>query len=307
MIANSLAADERGTRARESVFCRVESIDGNPIRTASGQLLPADGATTDDVQAAAIWIASSCRPDSAGQTCSASSPVMKSLQLHHRRGRTIATFCTGAFFLARAGLLAGRVATTHWAAARQFQLQFPSIEVRAAELVVEQDNIITGGAVTSYNNVALRLVSRILGPEIADRTARVMLIDINQVAQDLFFNFAASDVAHGDLIVERAQRWMERRLSAPFNAKELSAEVGVSPRTLNRRFRSAVGEAPFQHLQRLRVEVAKQLLQSSRQSVEAVSERVGYADVSSFRQVFRRTTGMSPREFKDRVTSQALG
>ena len=100
----------------------------------------------------------------------------------------------------------------------------------------------------------------------------------------------------------RAQRWMEKSLAQGFSLAELARHLAVSERTLNRRFKLATGEAPLHYLQSLRVDVAKRLLESKGLSVDAVSARVGYSDLSTFRRLFRRETGLSPREYQRRFS-----
>jgi transcriptional regulator GlxA family with amidase domain len=108
----------------------------------------------------------------------------------------------------------------------------------------------------------------------------------------------ARDPQHSDALVARAQRWMEKSLQHGFSLAALARHLSVSERTLNRRFKLAVGEAPLQYLQSLRVDVAKRLLETGKSRVDAVGARVGYRDLSTFRRLFKRETGLSPREYQ---------
>jgi transcriptional regulator GlxA family with amidase domain len=150
--------------------------------------------------------------------------------------------------------------------------------------------------VTTALNLALRIVEKFAGAEIAASTARMLLIDTNRVSQSAYASAPdASD--HADALVARAQRWMEKSLRQGFSLPELARHLSVSERTLNRRFRLATGQAPLQYLQSLRVAVAKRLLEGRAARVEAVAGRVGYHDLSTFRRLFRRETGLSPRDY----------
>jgi len=286
-------------RPFEPYTWRVESMDGRPVRTASGQVVPVDGkidgrARADVVVVTAPFVgdmdAFIARRDLVGD-------LAHHLRRRHRAGSLIATFCTGAYILAEAGLLDGRVATTHWARSSDFARRYPKVELRAREILTEQENILCSGAVTSFLDLAVRLVEKLSGPRLADITARSLLIDTGRSSQAAY---AVRLQAHGhaDPVVARAQRAMEEALADPPRLSDLAARLAVSERTLHRRFRQAVGESPLAWLQDLRIEAAKQLLASSDLGYESVGERVGYADPSAFRLLFKRRTGLTPREYR---------
>lgn len=306
MAANRIAVESGSGNGRTpSIEWRVESIDGKPVRTASGQVIAVDGRINGKSAADAIWVTGPFVSD-IGLFMSRPtvlSPLLDALRRQHERGTLIATYCTGAFLLAEAGLLNGRVATTHWSKAKSFSSRYPDVELRASEVLTEQDNVLCSGAVTSYQNLALRLVEKLANARAAAATAKVMLIDANRGSQDSFIDFSRIDrLEHDDQLVARAQRWMEKHIHEPFNLASLSRHLAVSERTINRRFKLAVGEPPLKYLQTLRIEVAKRLLESKRLSIDAVSERVGYIDISSFRQLFKRVTGVSPGDYRRRFS-----
>ena len=205
-----------------------------------------------------------------------------------------------------AGLLDGGVATTHWAQAKTFARRYPEVDLRVSEILTEQNHILCSGAVTTSLNLALRLVEKFAGPEVAAATGKMMLIDTNRVSQSSYASLSEAP-GHSDALVARAQRWMEKSLNQGFSLSELARHLAVSERTLNRRFKLATGEAPLHHLQSLRVDVAKRLLATTGLSVEAVSARVGYSDLSTFRRLFRRETGLSPREYQRRFSRRHAG
>ena len=154
---------------------------------------------------------------------------------------------------------------------------------------------------TTSLNLALRLVEKFAGPQVAAATGKMMLIDTNRVSQSSYASLPER-ASHSDALVARAQRWMEKSLAQGFSLAELARHLAVSERTLNRRFKRATGEAPLHYLQSLRVDVAKRLLENKGLSVDAVSARVGYSDLSTFRRLFRRETGLSPREYQRRFS-----
>jgi transcriptional regulator GlxA family with amidase domain len=286
---------------------QVESMDGRPVQTASGQIVRVDGAINARAIADAIvvpgpFVASIegfiSRPD-------VLRPLYAALRRQHERGALLASYCTGSFILAEAGLLDKRAATTHWAQAETFARRYPGVDLRISEILTEQNRILCSGAVTTSLNLAIRLVEKFAGAEIAAATAKMMLIDTNRVSQSSYASLP--EARHSDELVARAQRHMEKSLQHGFNLTRLAHHLAVSERTLNRRFRLALGKAPLHYLQSLRVDVAKQLLEERGLKVDAVGERVGYRDLSTFRRLFKRETGLSPREYQRRFVRRRPG
>jgi transcriptional regulator GlxA family with amidase domain len=281
----------------------IESLDGKPITTASGQIVRADRAIHAGSKTSAVIVSAPFLADInrfLDEKRQALQPLMSGLHQLHKAGALLATYCTGSFLFAEAGLLDGRMATTHWARAREFNKRFPNVDLRASEVMTEDDGILCSGAVTSYLNLALRLVAKLSGEKQAEMTARTLLIDPNRVSQA---SYAIMDVEnqeeHSDQLVRRARRWMRSHLNESIRVANLARELGTTERTLNRRFKAAFGEAPLRHLQKLRIETAKRLLISDKAaSLEAVCSFVGYQDVSTFRLLFKRVTGLSPRDYR---------
>ncbi|MBN3830410.1 helix-turn-helix domain-containing protein [Burkholderia sp. Ac-20344] len=303
--ANHLASTTSQGRTSAPFRWRVESIGGRPVRTTSGQIIPVDGAIDGSSPADAIWLTSPFVADLERllDRPVTLAPLFDALRRQHARGTLIATYCTGTFLLAEAGLLDGRLATTHWSKASSFRARYPDVALRASDILTEQDGILCGGAVTSYQNLALRLIDKLANARLAASVARLMLIDMNRVSQDSFIDLdRMGHRGHDDPTIARAQRWMEKHLREPFSLARLSDHVAMSERTLHRRFRDAVGAPPLRYLQTLRIEVAKRLLAETKLAIDTVCERVGYADISGFRQLFKRETGISPGEYRRRFT-----
>jgi transcriptional regulator GlxA family with amidase domain len=215
-----------------------------------------------------------------------------------RRGAVVASACTGAFVLAEAGLLAGRAATTHWRYAEALQLRHPQVDLRPERMVVEDRGICTSGGANACFDLALYLVARLAGPDLARATADALVMDVREDQRPYMRSRRASGVA--DVRLERALTFMHAQYARPFTLEEPAKAAGVSVRTLKRLFREALATTPKAYVQGLRVEAAKHLLGQPARSVEEVAAAVGYTDAASFRLVFRRLAGCAPREFRSR-------
>jgi len=310
--ANHFAAKNAPSQGREfqPIAWGVESLDGQPVRAASGRAIAVDGRIDARKRADAIVVTAPFVAAMDGFIARRDQlhALSSALRRQHKAGAVVATYCTGSYLLAEAGLLDGRIATTHWSKAADFARRYPRVELRANEVLTEQDGILCSGAVTSFLNLALRLVEMFAGERLAVTTAKALLIDTNRISQASYATLL-DEHGHSDRLVARAQHRMEATLQQGFRLSELAAHLAVSERTLNRRFKRATGDTPLEYLQTLRVEVAKRVLESGRVSLEAVTQRVGYGDPSTFRELFKRKTGLSPgeyrRRFARRMTSNA--
>jgi len=302
-LANAVWAGRNGGGKMPPLQWRVESLDGKPVRAASGQVVSVDGPINARAAADAVIVAAPFVANLEGFLASKEllNPLYAALRRQHERGTLLASYCVGSFILAEAGLLDGGVATTHWARATTFARRYPEVDLRVAEILTEQNNILCSAAVTTSFNLALRIVEKFAGRQVAAKTGRMMLIDTNRVSQSSYA-VMQEEPQHADALVARAQRVMEKSLRQGFNLGELARHLAVSERTLNRRFKVALGAAPLQYLQALRVDVAKRLLQMGGLTVDVVGERVGYHDLSTFRRLFKRETGLSPRDYQRRFS-----
>lgn len=213
--------------------------------------------------------------------------------------RLLAASCSSACLLARAGLLDGRRATTSWWLSAYFRKQFPQVTLDAEELVVRDGAFVTSGGVTSYLDLALWLVGHFGGEALRQMTAKVLVMDANRASQAPYIASAMIQDA-GHAVVERARHWLNQRMDQAWTIAALAQYCNTTPRTLLRRFQEAVGMSPVQYAQQLRVERAKALLESTRLSLEEITGRCGYGDVSTFSKTFKRWAQVTPREYRTR-------
>ena len=210
-------------------------------------------------------------------------------------GATLAASCASSFLLAEAGVLDGRQATTSWWLAPTFARWYPHVHLMADRVVVADGQLITGGAAMAQMDVMLALVARFAGTEIADTCARYLLLD-KRSSQSPYLAIAA--LALRDERLALAERWVRDHLADPISVKAVAAAAGLSPRTFGRRLMSLCGLAPSRFIQRVRLETARDLLATTKLSVEAVSQLVGYSDASTLRRVFVRETGAAPHSVR---------
>ncbi|HYD94132.1 MAG TPA: helix-turn-helix domain-containing protein [Noviherbaspirillum sp.] len=226
-------------------------------------------------------------------------PEQEMLRRYAQTGKPIISSCSSTCLVAEAGLLDGRRATTSWWLAAYFRKRFPAVTLDAEQLVVEDGNHVSSGGVTSYLDLALWLVGRFGGDALRQSTAKVLAMDANRSSQAPYIA-AAMIQDEGHAVIERARRWLNQRLDRTWNMAELAAHCHTSPRTLLRRFQDAAGMSPTQYAQQLRVERAKALLESTKLSLEDITGRCGYEDVSTFSKVFKRWARITPREYRAR-------
>jgi transcriptional regulator GlxA family with amidase domain len=291
----------------------IESPDGRPIRTASGQTVAVDGPISARRTASAVYIASPFSEDAVRFVKSRSSNIatlIRTLQRAYANGSIVATHCAGTFVLAEAGLLRHRKATTHWARAKDLVALYPDIRLDIREVLTEDGNVICGGAVTAYSNVMLAIVRRLAGEELASDTARYLLIDRNRGAQTAYAKEnLAIELPPDDALVTQAKNWISANYWRPFRVADIADTLGVSERTFNRRFKEATAVTPIRFIQAIRVESAKRLLEEGGGSAQEISQRVGYEDLATFRELFKRETGMTLAAYQTKFmkTGDAAG
>ncbi len=214
-----------------------------------------------------------------------------------RSSTRLASVCTGAFVLGETGLLNGRSATTHWLFGRTFRRRFPEVKLELDRLVVDAGQFLSSGGSNSFYDLALYIVEQNLGREMAMTVARHLLLDTDRVVQTPFMAFSPQK-RHGDQIITAAQQIMETEYRTSLSIEQLAARLGLSDRSLKRRFKQATGDSPIVYLQRLRVEDARRRLSETDESVEEISYAVGYESVGFFRTVFKRHTGAGPQNYR---------
>jgi len=213
-------------------------------------------------------------------------------------GSAIAASCSSVFLLASAGLLDERRATTTWWLAPIFRRRFPNVRLTTDALIVTDGPITTAGAAMAQMDLMLALVARHAGPALAERCARYLLLDERR-SQSPFMALALLAIA--DEQVATAQAWAREHLVDGVSVDSLAAAAGLAPRTFARRVERVTGLSPVRFLQRLKIERAVELMETTRLPFEEIARRVGYAEPSTLRRLLRKEGGAGPRELRARI------
>jgi transcriptional regulator GlxA family with amidase domain len=238
-------------------------------------------------------------PSLAGVPREGMGPIAGWLADRHGEGTLVCSVCAGTFLLAEAGLLAERVATTHWALAGPFAARFPAVALATDRLLVDDGDVITAGGLMAWTDLGLKLVERLFGPAIMLAIARYFLVDPGGREQR-FYSVFSPELGHGDAAIRKVQRWLQPRSGEAIALPAMAACAGLGERTFLRRFVKATGLRPAQYLQHLRVGKARDLLERTDLSIAEVAWKVGYGDPGAFRKIFQRILGLSPGEYRRR-------
>jgi transcriptional regulator GlxA family with amidase domain len=215
------------------------------------------------------------------------------------RGVPVAGACSGTWLIAAAGLLDGHKATTSWWLAGALRKRFPRVELTPEAMVVEDRGISTTGASTAVLTLVMRLIARAAGEDLAQQTSRMLVIDAERQSQAPYVSLALMERPRSSM-GERAEKFLQKELHRDISVAELAEHCRTSERSLLRHFRSTYGVSAISHIQHLRVERAKALLETTHLSFDEIVGRCGYSDVSSFRKLFKRATTVTPADYRER-------
>ena len=292
-----------GVPVRPRFRVRSASIGGRPVRANASYTIHPDEALDMITDTDLVFV------PSVGLDLDASllrnEPVVAFLRRMRASGARIAGVCSGVALLAAAGILDGKIATSHWGLVALYRERFPTVEWQADALVTESDGIYCGGGVYAALDLALYLVERLSDRTTAVECSKALLIGMPRPCQA---GFAVLPLGrrHGDDAIRRAEEWIHRRCREEVCFETLAREIGMSPRNFIRRFKQATGLAPVDYLQRLRILAAKRILEEDGIGVQEVGLSVGYADTAFFRSLFKRHTGLTPAVYRRQFGPSAV-
>lgn len=215
------------------------------------------------------------------------------------KGAEVASLCVGAFLLASTGLLNGKKCSTHWGFAHEFREMFPDVDVQDGSIVTEENRIYSSGGANSYWNLLLHLVEKYTDRETAILASKYFAIDINRNSQSAFAMFKGQK-EHHDEAVKNAQEYIEKNIEEKITVEELADKVALGRRSFERRFKQATNNSVLEYIQRIKIEAAKRSFETSHKNISEVMFDVGYTDTKAFRTTFKKITGLTPIEYRNK-------
>ena len=222
----------------------------------------------------------------------------------NERGAEVVSLCVGAFMLAKTGLLDGKKCSTHWQAADEFREMFPNIDLQTDKIITEEDGIYTSGGATSYFNLLIYLVEKFTSRETAILTAKVFAIDLERDNQTHFTIFKGQN-KHTDGEIKKAQNFIETNFQTRITTDELADRFAISRRSFERRFKKATNNTVNEYVQRVKIEAAKKIFETTRKNITETMFDVGYSDTKTFRGIFKKITGMTPIDYRNKYHKEA--
>ena len=223
----------------------------------------------------------------------------------YKLGAEVASLCLGAFLLASTGLINGRKCATHWMSAGVFRKMFPDVNLVEDKIITDEHGIYSSGGAYSSLNLILYLVEKYAGRETAVFCSKAFQIDIQRDSQSPFMIFKGQK-EHEDEPVKKAQEFIENNFQNKITVDKLASMLALSRRNLERRFKKATANTVVEYIQRVKIEAAKMSFESSRENVNEVMYKVGYSDPKAFRITFRRITGLSPVQYRNKYNRELV-
>lgn len=227
------------------------------------------------------------------------------INAQYRSGAEVASLCVGAFLLAGTGLLKGKRCATHWLSAADFRKLFPDVNLVSEKIITEENGIYSSGGANSFWNLLLYLMEKFTDREMAILCSKYYQIEIDRDSQSPFIMFKGQR-DHQDEDIKKAQEYIESHFRERITVDALSSMFAMGRRSLERRFKKATSNTVTEYIQRVKMEAAKKSFETSRKNVDEIMDDVGYSDNKAFRSIFKRTTGLSPVEYKNRYNREAV-
>ncbi len=221
------------------------------------------------------------------------------------KGTEVASLCIGAFLLASTGLLKGKKCSTHWLYANEFRNMFPDVELVDGSIITEEHGLYSSGGASSYWNLLLYLVEKYTNRETAILASKYFAIDIERSTQSFFMMFNGQK-DHEDNEIKKAQEFIEANYQEKMSVDQLADLCTVGRRSFERRFKKATNNTVAEYIQRVKVEAAKRSFENSRKNINEVMYDVGYTDTKAFRTIFKRITGLTPIEYRNKYNKQVV-
>ena len=282
---------------------RVASLDGGPLDLGRGLSLNANVALRDhrDPIDTLVVIGGVV----AAEVAASDAELVAAVRAAAGRSRRVVSTCSGAFFLAAAGILAGRRATTHWISAEQLAADYDGIDVDADAIYVRDGNVYTSAGVTACQDLVLALIEEDLGPELALATARLAVIGLRRAGGQTQYSVQIAAPPARRQPIREIQEYVTANPGADLTLPALAARLHLSPRHFARLFRAEVGMSPGAYVDRVRLEAARRRVEESDRPLAAVAADTGFGTRENLRRVFVAELGVCPAEYRRRFSVRA--
>lgn len=294
LLWNSL----KGQPAEPRFRVKVASPGRRTVRSVSAYLGLTPEYALEDIESTDVVIVPASGLD-VQERIVRNTPLLAWLHKMHDRGAYVAAVCTGAAFLAEAGLLDGCEATTHWGVADMLRERYPKVKWRPDKFVTQEGRILCSGGLYASIDLSLYLVEKFCGHDIALECAKSLLVNLPRSRQSGYSMLPLSR-PHADERIRRAEEHLKKHFREEVGIENLAERCMMSPRNFIRRFKAATGRLPGEYVQLMRIAEAREMLESGSSSIQAVGLHVGYEDAGFFRSLFKRHTGMTPAEYRER-------
>jgi transcriptional regulator GlxA family with amidase domain len=223
--------------------------------------------------------------------------IIRWINEKYAEGSEIASLCSGIYFLAEAGLLPGRACTAHWSDMDDIVRRYPDVNFQSDMVITDQEGIYTSGGAFSSLNLILYMIDKFCGRDVGVWASKMFSLDMDRMSQSHFAVFKGQRL-HKDKDILKAQTFIEENHHLPLNIDDIAEKTNMSKRNFIRRFKKATQNTPFEYLQRVKIEAAKKALEKGNQNINLLMYDAGYNDIKTFREVFKKLTGLTPQDYK---------
>lgn len=301
LLAAESAAHSLAPSHRPHLVIKTLAISPEPVTTRTGlqwqpDMTLAEVACSDLIYIPGLW--RNPRP-----VIKKNEVLLSWLQHQYQQGAIISAVGTGCCFLAEAGLLDGKAATTHWHYFDQFQKDYPRVLLKRQYFITQAGSLYCAASVNSLADLTVHFIQRFFGKSIASHVERHFSHEIRQ-SYDASGFFEAQKNPHPDEQITQIQLWLEDNYHRDIVFPQVCERFGMSVRTLNRRFKNALGKTPLDYLQDIRINTAKDLLKTSNLSIGEIADRVGYQDTNYFTRLFKKQLAITPNAYRKTVRAK---
>ena len=223
----------------------------------------------------------------------------------YHKGAEVVSLCVGAFLLAATGLIDGKQCSTHWLYANDFRMMFPNVELVDGSIITEENGLYSSGGANSYWNLLLYLVEKYTDRDTAILASKFFAVDIDRQSQSSFMMFQGQKEHEDDEII-KTQDFIEANYQEKITVDKLADMVAIGRRSFERRFKKATNNTVIEYIQRVKIEAAKRSFESSHKNINEVMFGVGYTDTKAFRTIFKKITGLTPIEYRNKYNKQPV-